>query len=413
MARRVVVTGMGTVNPLGNSVKEFWKAAKDGENGIGKLSRFDTTLYSAKISGEVKGFAPDKILGARDARRMDRFTQFAMAAAIEAMADAGLQAGSVDPERMGVILGNGIGGIETLEAALHKLATKGPQSIHPLTVPMMISNEAPGNIAIRFQALGPCFCVVTACASSNDAIGDAYRLIREGTVDVMIAGGTEAPITPLGLAGFCQLQAVSTRNDSPEKASRPFDKNRDGFVVAEGAGLLILEELEHARKRGARIYAEMGGYAASCDANHLTAPHPEGRGAAQAMRAAVASAGLVPADIDYINAHGTSTPINDPVETKAIKAVFGEHARALKVSSTKSMTGHLLGAAGGIEAVVTVLALVEQFFPPPRNLEEPDPECDLDYVPGKGRPGRIRAAISNGFGFGGHNSVVLFKEFKA
>jgi 3-oxoacyl-[acyl-carrier-protein] synthase II len=255
--------------------------------------------------------------------------------------------------------------------------------------------------------------VVTACASSNDAMGDAARLIREGTVDVMIAGGTEAPLTPLGLAGFCQLQAVSTRNDSPEKASRPFDKGRDGFVIAEGAGLLVLEELEHAKRRGARIYAEMGGYGISCDANHLTAPHPEGRGAAQAMRMAVASAGLAVTDIDYINAHGTSTPINDPVETKAIKAVFGEHAKKLKVSSTKSMTGHLLGAAGGIEAVVTVLAIQDQFFPPTRNYEDPDPACDLDYVPNKGCAGRVRAAISNGLGFGGHNSVVLFKEYKA
>lgn len=411
MARRVVVTGMGTVNPLGNNVKDFWTAVKAGENGIGKLTRFDTALYPARISGEVKDFAADKILGAKDARRMDRFTQYAMVAAIEAMADAGLAVGSMDPERLGVILGNGIGGIETLEAAFRKMSEKGPMTIHPLTVPMMISNEAPGNIAIRFQAQGPCFCVVTACASSNDALGDAYRLIREGTVDVMIAGGTEAPITPIGLAGFCQLQAVSTRNDSPEKASRPFDKGRDGFVIAEGAGLVVLEDLEHATKRGARIYAEMGGYGISCDANHLTAPHPEGRGAAQAMRMAVASAGMVPSDVDYINAHGTSTPINDPVETKAIKIVFGGHAKKLKVSSTKSMTGHLLGAAGGIEAVVTVLAIHDKFFPPTRNLEEPDPECDLDYVPGKGYAGKVRVAISNGLGFGGHNSVVLFKEF--
>ena len=286
-------------------------------------------------------------------------------------------------------------------------------SIHPLTIPMMISNESAGNIAIRFQAQGPCFTIITACASSNDAIGDAYRFIRDGTTDVMIAGGTEAPIVPLGLAGFCQLQAVSTRNDSPEKASRPFDRDRDGFVMSEGAGLLVLEELEHATKRGARIYAEMSGYGLSCDANHLTAPHPEGRGAAQAMKMAVASAGMALTDIDYINAHGTSTQINDPVETKAIKSVFGEHAKKLKVSSTKSMTGHLLGAAGGIEAIVTVLAIHDQFFPPTRNLENPDPACDLDYVPIKGYAGRIRAAISNGLGFGGHNSVVLFKEYPA
>jgi len=386
---------------------------KAGENGIGRLTRFDVTQYPSKLAGELKGFAPEKILGAKDARRMDRFTQYVVVASIEAMADAGLAAGSMDPERIGVILGNGIGGIETLEAAFRKIIEKGPMSIHPLTIPMMISNESAGNIAIRFQAQGPCFTIITACASSNDAIGDAYRFIRDGTTDVMIAGGTEAPIVPLGLAGFCQLQAVSTRNDSPEKASRPFDRDRDGFVMSEGAGLLVLEELEHATRRGARIYAEMGGYGMSCDANHLTAPHPEGRGAAQAMKMAVASAGMALTDIDYINAHGTSTQINDPVETKAIKSVFGEHAKKLKISSTKSMTGHLLGAAGGIEAIVTVLAIRDQFFPPTRNLENPDPACDLDYVPIKGYTGRIRAAISNGLGFGGHNSVVLFKEYTA
>ena len=411
MARRVVVTGMGTVNPLGNNVKDFWRAIRAGENGIGVMDRFDVTNYDSRIAGQVKDFAADRILGAREARRMDRFTQFAMASALEAMSQAGLVANGTDPERFGVILGNGIGGIETLEAAFTKIAQKGPQSIHPLTVPMMISNEAPGNVAIRFQAFGPCFCVITACASSNDAFGEAWRFIRDGTADVMIAGGTEAPLTPLGMAGFIKLQAVSTRNDDPAHASRPFDKDRDGFVIAEGAGVLVLEELEHAKKRGARIFAELAGYAATCDANHLTAPHPEGRGAIKAMTMAVASAGLVPSDIDYINAHGTSTPINDPVETKAIKGAFGDHARKLKVSSSKSMTGHLLGAAGGIEAIVSVMAIQDQFFPPTRNLDTPDPACDLDYVPNKGREGRIRAAISNALGFGGHNSVVVFKEY--
>jgi len=412
MARRVVVTGMGTVNPLGNNVKDFWRAIRAGENGIGVMDRFDMTNYDSRIAGQVKDFAADRILGAREARRMDRFTQFAMASALEAMSQAGLVANGTDPERFGVILGNGIGGIETLEAAFTKIAQKGPQSIHPLTVPMMISNEAPGNVAIRFQAFGPCFCVITACASSNDAFGEAWRFIRDGTADVMIAGGTEAPLTPLGMAGFIKLQAVSTRNDDPAHASRPFDKDRDGFVIAEGAGVLVLEELEHAKKRGARIFAELAGYAATCDANHLTAPHPEGRGAIKAMTMAVASAGLVPSDIDYINAHGTSTPINDPVETKAIKGAFGDHARKLKVSSSKSMTGHLLGAAGGIEAIVSVMAIQDQFFPPTRNLDTPDPACDLDYVPNKGREGRIRAAISNALGFGGHNSVVVFREYR-
>jgi 3-oxoacyl-[acyl-carrier-protein] synthase II len=414
VSRRVVVTGLGTVNPLGNNVKDSWKAIKAGENGIEKLTRFDVSGFSTKIAGELKNFTTEPTVDSKEARRMDRFTQYAMVAAAEAFTDSGLKPGSVDPERMGVILGNGIGGIETLEVQHLKLREKGPKGVHPLFVPMMISNEGPGNIAIRFQAQGPSFCVVTACASSNDAIGDAWRLIREGTTDVMFAGGTEAPITPLSLAGFCQLQAVSTkRNDTPEKASRPFDKDRDGFVMGEGSGILILEELEHAKSRGARIYAELSGYGASCDANHLTAPHPEGRGAILALKAALASAGLTPQDIDYVNAHGTSTPINDPIESRAIKAVFGEHARKLKVSSTKSMTGHLLGAAGGIEAVISVMAITDQFFPPTRNLEEPDPECDLDYVPNKGYPGRVRAAVSNALGFGGHNSVVLFMQYTA
>ncbi|HVO38541.1 MAG TPA: beta-ketoacyl-ACP synthase II [Spirochaetia bacterium] len=413
MERRIVVTGMGTVNPLGNNVADFWKAVSAGENGVGKLTRFDTEGYSSKIAGEVKDFIPEKILESKEARRMDRFTQFAMVSALEAMKSAGLEVGKTDPERFGVVLGNGIGGIETLESQCRRIFEKGPKSVHPLFVPMMIANEAPGNIAIRFKAFGPCRCIVTACASSNDAIGDAWRLIRDGNADVMLAGGTEAPLTGLGFSGFCSLQAVSTRNDEPEKASRPFDRDRDGFVMAEGAGVLVLEELEHAKKRGARILAELAGYGATCDANHLTAPHPEGRGAIKAMQIALDAAGLAPTDIDYVNAHGTSTPINDPIETRAIKALFGDHAKKLKVSSTKSMTGHLLGAAGGIEAIVTIMAIQEQFFPPTRNLENPDPECDLDYVPNKGYKGRIRAAISNALGFGGHNSIVLFKEFAA
>jgi 3-oxoacyl-[acyl-carrier-protein] synthase II len=399
MARRVVVTGLGTVNPLGRNVADSWRAVQAGENGIGPITRFDVTAFPSKIAGEVRDWAPEKVLEPKEARRMDRFTQFAMAASIEAMQQAGLEGDGYDSERIGVILGNGIGGIETLEAASHRNREKGPKSIHPLTVPMMIMNEAAGNIAIRYHAFGPSFVVVTACASSNDAMGSAWRLIREGALDIVISGGTEAPISPLGLAGFCQLQAMSTRrNDQPEKASRPFDKDRDGFVIAEGAGILVLEELEHARRRGAR--------------NHLTAPHPEGRGAIQAMKAALVSAGVAPEAIDYVNAHGTSTPINDPIETRAIKAVFGEHAGRLKVSSTKSMHGHLLGAAGGVEAVVTIMAITDQFFPPTRNLEQPDPACDLDYVPNRGYGGRIRAAISNALGFGGHNSVVLFREFR-
>ena len=411
MAKRVVVTGMGTVNPLGKNVNEFWSAIKAAQNGICRLDRFDTTDFSAKIAGQVRNFAPEKVLESKEARRMDRFTQFAMIASMEAMADAGLNADTVNSERAGVILGNGIGGIETLEAQFKRVYEKGPKGIHPLFVPMMISNEAAGNVAIKFRLFGPCSVVVTACASSNDALGQAWRLIRDGSVDVMIAGGTEAPLTPMGLAGFCQLQAVSTRNDDPEHASRPFDKDRDGFVMSEGSGVLVLEELEHAKRRGARILAEMGGYGATCDANHLTAPHPQGRGAIRAMQIALETAGLQPADVDYVNAHGTSTPINDPIETKAIKAVFGDHVKSLKVSSTKSMHGHLLGAAGGVEAIVSVKAILDQFFPPTRNLEQADPECDLDYVPNKGYGGRIRAAISNALGFGGHNSVVLFQQY--
>jgi len=412
MKRRVVVTGMGTVNPLGNNVNEFWKNIRAGENGIGKLTRFEANGYTSKVAGEVKDFVPEKLLEAKEARRMDRFTQFAMVSSLEAMQDAKMNVGDTDPERFGIILGNGIGGIETLEAQCRRIIEKGPKSVHPLFVPMMIANEAPGNIAIRLKAFGPCRCVVTACASSNDAIGDSWRLIRDGDMDVMLAGGTEAPLTGLGFSGFCSLQAVSTRNDEPDKASRPFDKDRDGFIMAEGAGILVLEELEHARARGARILAELAGYGATCDANHLTAPHPEGRGAIRAMHNALDAAGLAPTEIDYVNAHGTSTPINDPIETKVIKAVFGEYAGKLKVSSTKSMTGHLLGAAGGIEAIVTIKALQDQFFPPTRNLDNPDPECDLDYVPHKGYAGRIRAAMSNALGFGGHNAIVIFKEFK-
>jgi 3-oxoacyl-[acyl-carrier-protein] synthase II len=410
--RRVVITGLGTVNPLGNHVKDSWQRIKNGENGIGKVTRFDASQHSSQVVGEVKDFSAGEFFDAKEARRMDRFSVYAVASAVQAMQDAGLKQGSFDPERIGVILGNGIGGIETLGDNFKKMFDRGVKAVHPLCSPMMITNIAAGNVAIKLDLRGPCISVVTACASGTDAIGESLRWIREGTVDLMLAGGTEAAIVPLGLASFCVLQAVSTKyNDTPEKASRPFDAGRDGFIMGEGAGILVLEELEHARKRGARIYAELAGYGCTCDANHLTAPHPEGRGAVKAMRLAVEDAGLKPEDIDYINAHGTSTPINDPVETKAIKDVFGEQARKLKVSSTKSMIGHLLGAAGGVEALVTALALHEQFYPPTRNYEIPDPSCDLDYVPNKGYGGPMRTAISNSFGFGGHNAVICFKRW--
>jgi len=410
--RRVVVTGLGTVNPLGNRVKDSWERIKNAENGITKVTRFDASQHTSQVVGEVKDFNAGEFFDAKEARRMDRFSVYAVASAVQAMQDAGLKTGDFDPERFGVILGNGIGGIETLGDNFKKLFDRGPKAIHPLCSPMMIANIAPGNVAIKLDLQGPCYTVVTACASGTDAIGDSLRWIREGKVDLMLAGGTEATVVPLGLASFCVLQAVSTKyNDTPEKASRPFDAGRDGFVMGEGAGLLLLEELEHARKRGARIYAELAGYGCTCDANHLTAPHPEGRGAIKAMRLAIEDAGLKPEDIDYINAHGTSTPVNDPVETKAIKAVFGEHARKLTVSATKAMVGHLRGAAGGVEALVTVLSLQEQFYTPTRNYENPDPACDLDYVPNKGYSAPMRAAISNSFGFGGHNGVVCFKRW--
>ncbi|MBN1409803.1 MAG: beta-ketoacyl-ACP synthase II [Spirochaetales bacterium] len=412
MARRVVITGLGTVNPLGNNVKDFWKNVVNVENGIDKLTKFDTEAYPSKVAGIIRDFNPLDRLGKTDVRRNDLFSLYALYAALEAHENAGIKEDTVDPTRMGVIIGNGIGGLETLENEIVKTTQRGGMAVQPLLVPKMISNIAPGAIAIRFNAQGPCFSIVTACASGTDAMGEAMRLIQLNMADMVFTGGTEAPLTPIALGGFCVLQALSTgRNDQPDKASRPFDKGRDGFVIAEGAGILVFEELEHAKKRGARIYAEVAGYGISCDANHITAPHPEGRGGAQAIKMAVESAGLKPEDIDYINAHGTSTPINDPVETKAIKLVFGDHAKKLKVSSTKSMTGHLLGGAGGIEAIVTALAIQEQYFPATRNYEEPDPECDLDYVPNKGYNGTIRAALSNSLGFGGHNGILCLKKY--
>ncbi len=417
MARRVVVTGMGTVNPLAHTVDEFWAKIRNGENGVERITRFDVSTYSSQVGGEVTDFDPTDYIDKKDARRLDRFAQYALVASLEAMLDAGLKSGeNVNADRLGVMVGNGIGGLETMETQIVKHHDRHLElkSIHPLFVPKMISNIGPGQIAIKMDARGPSFTVATACSSGTDAIGMAYYRIKDGLVDAVITGGTEAPFTPTSLGGFCVLQALSTKyNDTPDKASRPFDKNRDGFIMAEGAGMLILEELEHARKRGARIYAEIAGYGVSCDANHITAPHPEGRGAISAIKMALADAGLRPEDIDYINAHGTSTPMNDPTETKAIKAVFGDAARGLKVSSSKSMTGHLLGAAGGVEAIVSILAIRDQYYPPTRNLEELDPACDsgLDYVPKQGVHGTIRAVLSNSLGFGGHNGILCIKQY--
>jgi len=413
MERRVVITGMGTVNPLANNVKDFWTRVKNVENGITRITRFDASEHSSQVGGEVKDLHPGDYFDNKEARRMDKFSVYAVVSALQAVEDAGLGEGAVDPERMGVILGNGIGGIETLGNNFKKLFERGPKAVHPLLAPMMIANIASANVAIKLNAQGPCLTNVTACASGTDSIGMAMHWIRRGAMDVMAAGGSEACMTSLGLSSFTVLQAVSTNfNDRPEMASRPFDVDRDGFVVSEGAGVIILEELEHAKKRGAPIYAELVGYGAACDANHLTAPHPEGRGAIQAMRMALADAGLGVEDIDYINAHGTSTPLNDPTETKAIKKLFGEHANKLKISSTKSMVGHLLGAAGGVEAIVTALSLKEQYYPATRNLDNQDPECDLNCLANKGVAAPMRTAISNSFGFGGHDAVLAFKRYE-
>ncbi len=413
MERRVVISGLGTVNPMGHNVGDFWKGIKNMENGITRVSHFDPSDHSSQVVGEVKDFSAKDYMDGREARRMDPFAIFAVVASGEALRDAGIKDGDVNPEKLGVVLGNGTGGLETMGNGFIKLFEKGTRSMHPLLGTMMITNIAAGNVAIKYNAQGPNYTVVTACASATDAIGQSYRLIKYGMCDTVITGGTEASITPLGLGAFCNLQAVGSRfNDAPEKASRPFDKDRDGFIMSEGAGILILEELEQARKRGAKIYAEICGYGESCDANHLTAPHPEGRGAVSAMRKAIEHAGLKPEDIDYINAHGTSTPVNDPVETKAIKAVFGEHVKKLKISSTKSMHGHLLGAAGGVEAIIVSLSLHEQYYPGTRNLDNPDPECDLNYLANKGVEGPMSVAISNSFGFGGQNAVIVFKRYQ-
>jgi 3-oxoacyl-[acyl-carrier-protein] synthase II len=414
MSRRVVVTGVGMVSPLAHTATASFAAMLEGKNAIGPVTQTDTTDLSVTIAAEVKGFEPEPFFpNPKDARRNDPFIWYVMGAADEAMKQAGLDQGGFDPDRAGSIIGVGVGGLQQIDVTKDLLREKGPRRVSPFFVPSLISNMAPGQLSMKYNLRGPNWAPASACASGSHGIGEAFETIRRGRCDVMLTGGSEHAILRLCIAGFANMRALSTRNDDPEHASRPFDKERDGFVMGAGAGVLVLEELEHARKRGATILAEMAGYGSSCDANHLTAPHPEGRGAIQAISGALASAGLAPRDIDYVNAHGTSTPINDPIETKAIKAVFGEHARKLKVSSTKSMHGHLLGGAGGIEAVVTVMAIHDRFYPPTRNLENPDPACDLDYVPNTGTSGHIRAAISNALGFGGHNSVVLFREFTA
>lgn len=412
MKKRVVVTGIGAITPIGIGKDAYWQALKLGKSGIDRISKFDPSDYDTQIAAEVKDFDPNQYIDKKEAKRMDRFTQFAVAASKMALEDAAIDTEKIDPYRFGVVLGSGIGGIETLEKEHEKLLTKGPGRVSPFFIPMMISNIGAGQVSMTFGAKGPNTTVVTACASSTNSIGEAFKIIQRGDGDIMITGGAEASITPLSIAGFCSMKAMSTRNDDPKGASRPFDKDRDGFVMGEGAGILILEELEHALKRGAHIYGEIVGYGMSADAYHITAPAPEGEGAARAMKNALIDAHIQPEAVDYINAHGTSTPYNDKFETMAIKSVFGEHAYRLAVSSTKSMTGHLLGAAGAIEAIACIMAINDHFLPPTINYTTPDPECDLDYVPNKGREREVNYALSNSLGFGGHNASILFKKYE-
>ena len=412
MMRRVVITGLGVVSPIGIGIQTFWQSIKDGVCGIAPITRFDASTLACRVAGEVKNYKATDFLDHRSVQRTAIFSQFAMIASQEAWKDAKLDQFTFDdPNRCGVLFGNGIGGLEVDDESHRKLYEKGNSRMPAMTIPKMIVNEAAGNVSMYLGIKGSAHVLVTACASGTDAIGFALDRIRCGRADVMLTGGTESAITEYGIGGFCQLKALSTNfNDEPHRASRPFDKSRDGFVMGEGAGILVLEEWEHAVRRGAPIYAELAGFGATADAFHLTAPDPNGEGAARAIRLALQDAGLKPANVDYINAHGTSTPVNDPIETKAIKAAFGEHAYRLAVSSTKSMTGHALGAAGGIETIITTLAMRDDFFPPTLNLDEPDPECDLDYIPNRGRTGAIEAALSLSLGFGGHNSVIAVKK---
>lgn len=412
MKRRVVVTGLGAITPVGIGKNQFWDAIKNGICGIDRITKFDTEGFTSKIAGEVDDFNPVDFIDKKEARRMDTFTQYAIASARMAFEDGKINLDEIDKSRLGAVIGSGVGGIETLEDQFKVMFKKGPSRISPFFIPMMISNMAAGQIAIAFGAQGPNETVVSACASGTNAVGDAFKIIQRGDADMMITGGSEAAVTPIAVGGFCSMKALSTRNNDPKGASRPFDKERDGFVLGEGAGILILEEMEHALKRGANIYAEVAGYGMTADAHHITAPAPGGAGAAKAMDIALKDAKVSAGEVDYINAHGTSTPLNDKFETAAIKSVFGELANKLAVSSTKSMTGHLLGAAGAIEAIVSVMALYDKFIPPTINYTTPDPECDLWYVPNKGEEKDIKVVLSNSLGFGGHNATLCFKEYE-
>jgi 3-oxoacyl-[acyl-carrier-protein] synthase II len=411
-ARRVVVTGIGLVSPLGIGVEKNWDALLRGQSGIGPITRFDASKYSTRIAGEVKNFDPLEFIDKRDARRMDLFIQLALTAAALAVKDAGIDPALLEGDRTGVYIGSGIGGLASIEESHKTLLERGPDRVSPFFLVSIIINEAAGYVSIKYRSRGPNSATATACATSTHSIGDSYRMIARGDADRMLAGGAEAPITPLGVAGFCALRALSTRNDEPQKASRPFDARRDGFVMGEGAGILLLEELGAARRREARIYAEIVGYGMNGDAYHVTAPAEDGAGAKGVMRRALVDAGIDPSEVGYINAHGTSTLLNDKVESLAIKEVFGDHARRIGVSSTKSMTGHLLGATGALEAGVTSLCLANQIMTPTINYEHPDPECDLDYVPNAARPAAIRCALSNSFGFGGTNGCLILKRYE-
>lgn len=412
MKKRVVITGLGCVTPVGTGKDDFWVNIKSGVSGIDKITRFDYTNYQTQIAGEVKDFTPEDYISKKELKKMDRFTQFAMVASKLAVADSELDLDSVDKNRMGTVIGTGIGGVETIEAQHKNLLEKGNRRVSPFFIPMMIGNMAAGQVAIEFGAKGPSTNICTACASGTNSVGDAFKIIQRGDADIMIAGGTEAAVTEFAVAGFCNMKAMSTNNDNPKKASRPFDKDRDGFVMGEGCGILILEELESAIKRNAKIYAEVVGYGMTSDAYHITTPAENGEGATRSMQVAINDAGINPNQIDYINAHGTSTYYNDLYETMAIKSVFGEDAKNVSISSTKSMTGHLLGASGAIEAIVCALAIKENFVPPTINLENTGEEMDLDYTPNKGKERTINYALSNSLGFGGHNATLVFKKYE-
>ena len=409
--KRIVITGIGAVTPIGLTVKDFTESLKQGKSGASFIDAFDTTDFSAKFAGNIKNFNPENYIDKKKARRMARFNQFGIAAAREAIADSGLDLTKEDLSRIGVVTGTGIGGMEILEREHTSLIEKGPRRVSPFLIPMLITNMLPGEIAIEYGFTGPNYTVTSACASSNNAMGEALRLLRYGDADVIITGGAEATITPISIAGFCSSKALSTRNDDILTASRPFDKDRDGFMMGEGAGILVFETLEHALKRNAKIYAEFAGYGASDDAYHMTAPHPEAKGAIAAMEAAIKDAGVSKDEIDYINAHGTSTAMNDKTETLAIKNVFGDKAYKIPVSSTKSMTGHLLGAAGAVEAIAIIACMQNGFIHPTINYKTPDPDCDLDYVPNVARQQQINCALSSSLGFGGHNAVVILKKY--